>query len=205
MAVAVRGEITGLILAGGRGSRMGGLDKGWVPFGGSALIRHVLERFSPQVASVLISANRNLERYRELGVEVVADDSARFGEYAGPLAGVLQAMRAARAPWLAVVPCDAPALPLDLVARLAGEVGDAAAAAACGGGRVQPLFCLLRCGLAERLDRALQSGMRRPSDFLESVGATAVQFESDREFANLNTQSDLEGCAASPAGGRGLG
>jgi len=191
MAVAVRDEITGLILAGGRGSRMGGLDKGWVPFRGSALIRHAMERFSPQVASVLISANRNLERYRELGAEVVADDAGRFGEFAGPLAGVLQAMRAAHAPWLAVVPCDAPMLPLDLVARLAGAVGDAAAAAAWAGGRVQPLFCLLRSGLAERLDSALQSGMRRSSDFLESVGAIAVHFESDREFANLNTQSDL--------------
>ena len=75
MAVAVCDEIAGLVLAGGRGSRMGGLDKGWARFRGSTLIRHVMERFSPQVASVLISANRNLERYRELGVEVVADDT----------------------------------------------------------------------------------------------------------------------------------
>jgi molybdenum cofactor guanylyltransferase len=191
MAVAERGAITGLILAGGRGSRMGGLDKGWIELRGRALIRHVLERFSSQVGSVVISANRNLSRYRELGVEVVADDTSRFGEFAGPLAGVLQALRGACTPWLAVVPCDAPMLPLDLVVRLADAVGHAEAATAQLGERIEPLFCLLRTRLAVRLEDALESGVRRPTDFLLSVGAVAVQFESNGAFANLNTQSDL--------------
>lgn len=86
-----------MILAGGRGTRMGGQDKGWLPLHGRPLVQHVLDRFSPQVGRVLISANRNLERYRNLGLEVLVDPD-RFGPYPGPLGGILQAMVAATSP-----------------------------------------------------------------------------------------------------------
>jgi molybdopterin-guanine dinucleotide biosynthesis protein A len=186
-----RDQITGLILAGGRGLRMGGLDKGWIELRGRPLVQHVLQRFAPQVGTLLISANRSLERYRALGVEVVVDDAGRFGEFAGPLAGMLQAMKAARTPWLAVAPCDAPSVPLDLVARLAEAAGDARACAAWCGDRIQPVFCLLRTDLRAELEDALACGMRKPADFLETVGAVPVPFEDDQGFANLNTQADL--------------
>jgi molybdopterin-guanine dinucleotide biosynthesis protein A len=190
--------ITGLILAGGQGSRMGGLDKGWIEFRGLPLVQHVLERFAPQVDSVLISANRNLERYRTLGCGVLADDTGRFGEFQGPLAGIVQALGAAAPGLLAVVPCDAPLLPRDLVARLAAAIGDAPAAVVQCGGRVQPVFCLLRSELLGPLQSALASGLRKPADFLESVGAVVVPCESEPEFANVNTQADLD----QPAPGR---
>jgi molybdenum cofactor guanylyltransferase len=184
-------SITGLILAGGQGLRMGGLDKGWIEFRGRPLVQHVLERFAPQVDSVLISANRNIDRYRTLGVEVLTDDTDRFGEFQGPLAGIVQAMRAAAPGLLAVVPCDAPALPGNLVDRLADALGDASAAVAWCGGQVQPVFCLLNTDLRARLEEALNDALRKPADFLQSVGAVAVPFESEREFANLNTHADL--------------
>jgi molybdenum cofactor guanylyltransferase len=184
-------SITGLILAGGQGMRMGGLDKGWIEFRGRPLVQHVLERFAPQVDSVLISANRNIDRYRALGVEVLTDDTDGFGPFQGPLAGIVQAMRAAAPRLLAVVPCDAPALPGNLVDRLADALGDASASVVWCGGQVQPVFCLLRTDLRARLEDALAGGLRKPADFLQSVGAVAVPFESEHEFANVNTQADL--------------
>ncbi|SPE29894.1 hypothetical protein SBBP1_510010 [Burkholderiales bacterium] len=116
--VPARESITGVILAGGRGARMGGADKGLVAFNGRALVAHVLARLQPQVAEIIISANRNVDRYRVFGHRVVQDDRANFGPFAGPLAGMLAGLRQSRLPWVAFVPCDAPALPLDLVAAL---------------------------------------------------------------------------------------
>lgn len=179
--------VAGLILAGGRGRRMGGLDKGWVDWQGRALVAHVLERLLPQVQGVVISANRNLPRYRALGHPVVEDDQARFGIYPGPLAGMLAGLMQAPAHWVVCVPCDAPALPRDLVARLQAAVGDGdAPALAVAGGRRQPVFCLLPRTLAPRLAQALAEGEHRPSVFLESVGAREVFFDDEGAFANIN-------------------
>jgi molybdopterin-guanine dinucleotide biosynthesis protein A len=188
-----REQIAGVVLAGGAGTRMGGADKGWVAWRGRPLVEHVVERLRPQVGAVLISANRNLERYRALGCEVVEDDAAQFGAFPGPLAGILSGLEAARARWAAFVPCDAPCLPADLVARLAREGGGAPAVARCGT-RVQPVFCLLPASLAGELRSAMQGGERRPERFLASCGAVEVSFEDETGFVNVNCpgQSDDE-------------
>jgi molybdopterin-guanine dinucleotide biosynthesis protein A len=183
-------SIAGVILAGGRGARMGGRDKGWVPWQGRALAEHVHARLQPQVATVLVSANRNLARYRALGCEVIADDTVCFGPFAGPLAGMLALLERAPLPWLAFVPCDAPLLPLDLVARLAAAVLQERPAVALCEGRMQPVFCLLPRSLAAPLRAAMQQGERRPQDFLESAGAALVGFADAGAFANINA---LEG------------
>lgn len=186
---AGHGPVAGVILAGGRGRRMGGQDKGWVLWQGRPLVEQVLHRLLPQVDTVIISANRNVERYRGLGFPVVQDDQARYGSYAGPLAGMLAALEHADAQWVAAVPCDAPLLPADLVARLlaAATAGSAIApAVAVSGGHRQPVFCVLPRTLAPQLAQALADGEHRPAMFLESAGARAVLFDDGAAFANIN-------------------
>jgi len=179
--------VTGLVLAGGQGQRMQGADKGWVSWHGRPLIEHVIARLHPQVDALLISANRNLPRYRALGYPVVEDDRARFGAYSGPLAGICAGLQCARTPWLAVVPCDAPALPADLVERLlAGARAAQAPAVALCVDRREPVFCLLPGSLAPALAAALQAGVRRPADFLAAAGAVEVLFDDAAAFLNLN-------------------
>lgn len=193
----VRVPVAGVILAGGRGRRMGGQDKGWVDWQGRPLIERALARLQPQVDSVIISANRNLDRYRALGHPVAQDDQGRFGAYAGPLAGMLAALELCPLDWAVCVPCDAPALPADLVARLlAASAGSGAPALAVSGGRRQPVFCLLPRALAPRLAQALAAGEHRPTVFLESAGAREVLFEDAAAFANINAGAD----GAVPAG-----
>lgn len=189
-----RADISGLVLAGGRGQRFNGRDKGWIAFDGRALIEHACERLRPQVGQLLISANRNVERYAEFA-PVVRDDT-RPETYAGPLAGIAAALRVVRTGWLAVVPCDAPAFPLDLVERLAAGVGagrgDTRAACALADGRMQPLFALLHASLHADIEAALARGERRATDCLQAIGAVAVAFDDAAAFANLNTPADLE-------------
>jgi len=179
--------VTGLVLAGGQGRRMQGADKGWVYWHGRPLIEHVLARLRPQVDALLISANRNLPRYRALGYAVVEDDHTRLGAYSGPLAGIYAGLQGVRTPWLAVVPCDAPALPLDLVGRLlaAARAAQAPAVAVCAQRR-EPVFCLLPRSAAASLAAALQAGVRRPADFLAAAGAVEVCFDDAAAFLNLN-------------------
>jgi len=184
---AGRAPVAGVILAGGRGRRMGGQDKGWVIWQGRPLIEHVLERLLPQVDNVIISANRNLERYRALGYAVVEDNRVHGG-YAGPLAGMLAGLERATAGWVACVPCDAPVLPADLVARLlsAAIAAGGAPALAVSAGRRQPVFCLLPRALAPRLAQALAGGEHRPAVFLQGAGAREVWFDDEPAFANIN-------------------
>ncbi len=184
-----RVPVAGVILAGGRGRRMGGQDKGWVHWRGRPLVEHVLERLQPQVSTVILSANRNVERYRGLGFPVVEDDHARHGSFAGPLAGMLAGLEQAETAWVAFVPCDAPCLPQDLVARLLAVASSGPAVApvlVVSAGRRQPVFCLLPRALAPRLATALSAGERRPAVFLESVGAREVLFDDEAGFANIN-------------------
>lgn len=179
--------VAGLILAGGQGRRMGGADKGWVLWQGRPLIEHVIARLRPQVDALVISANRHLDRYGSLGHAVVEDDQARFGAFSGPLAGMLAGLRQGAAPWTAVVPCDAPDLPLDLVQRLcAAARGGARPAVAVCAGRREPVFCLLPATLAPALGAALDAGLRRPADFLQAAGAIEVPFDDAQAFLNLN-------------------
>jgi len=184
-------HITGLVLAGGRATRMGGIDKGLVEFDGRALIERAIARLRPQVAEMLISANRSLDRYRAFGFPVLLDADEGLEPFPGPLAGMLAGLRAARTPWLAVVPCDAPFLPTDLVSRLADGLAGSRAAVACVGERIEPLFCLLHVDLADDLAAALAHGERRAEAWLRGVGAAPALFLVSESFANLNTLPDL--------------
>jgi molybdopterin-guanine dinucleotide biosynthesis protein A len=182
--------IAGVILAGGRGRRMGGRDKAWVEYRGTPLIERVLKRFAPQVDHLIVSANRDLERYAGVGLAVVADVSPG---HPGPLAGLQAAFRATSHELLAAVPCDGPFLPLDLVARLYRGLHEHAAqvAVACAAGRVHPVFCLCARSVAPSIDAALASGQRRLEAWCRSVPMAEVEFEDAGAFRNLNTLDEL--------------
>ncbi len=187
-------NVTGLILAGGRGERMGGADKGWVMVDGRPLIVSVVERFAPQVGHLLISANRNVERYAALGTVVEDDAADANGErFAGPLIGVLSGLRHAHTEWVAIVPCDAPNLPGDLVQRLASatlDTGAAACARVCG--QLQPMFAMVKTNTVDQLASAISAGERAMHRWLQSLGAAAVDFDDARAFVNVNTLPDTD-------------
>jgi molybdopterin-guanine dinucleotide biosynthesis protein A len=191
MPPAGRDVICGLILAGGQGTRMGGADKGLVEYNGRPLIEHVLDRFAPQVGALMVSANRNLDRYRAYVARVFSDGAP--GRYDGPLAGIAAGLRHAPSPWVAVVPCDVPQLPLDLVTRLADAIQARGATAACAraGGRLQPLFVLLSVSLRVALESELASGGRAVHRWLAAVGAVPVDFDDGPAFRNLNDAAAL--------------
>jgi molybdopterin-guanine dinucleotide biosynthesis protein A len=184
-------DVTGVILAGGQGQRMGGMDKGLQALDGRPLVRWVLDRLAPQVTEVLISANRNLPRYAELGCIVVPDS---IPDFAGPLAGLHAALRRATTPLLATVPCDSPFPPPDLVARLhAGLTSQHAdlAVASCAG-RVHRAFCLARRDLLPQLEAFLASGGRKVGLWHASVKTVEIAFDDEAgAFANINTPKEL--------------
>ena len=190
-----KASISGLILAGGRGSRMGHVDKGLQPFRGSTMAAHVLARLAPQVGSVAINANQNLDTYAAFGVPVWQDDLAGF---AGPLAGLETGLRRCTTPYLLTAPCDSPFLPPDLAERLlaALEAQDADLAfAATGepGMRVQahPVFCLVKTSLLPVLSSYLAEGGRRMDGWHKDVKAVEVLFEDADAFRNINTLDEL--------------
>lgn len=182
-------SVTGLILAGGEGRRVGGADKGLLDFRGRPLIAHALERLAPQVDGVLISANRNLETYRAFGCPVLTDEST---ERQGPLAGIAAGLRACATPWLAVVPCDCPHFPTDLVDRLMAGKGAAPVAVAVTAAGPQPTFMLCRRDLLPALETALAAGERKVRAWCGAQGAVMVNFPDAAAFANLNTCAALE-------------
>jgi len=186
-----RDAITGLILAGGRGARMGDLDKGLLPWRGKPLVAHVCDRLAPQVGSLLISANRNLDRYAAYGA--VLPDEAALGPWQGPLAGVAAGLAAATTAWLAVAPCDTPRLPSDLVPRLADAVAAGAAplAVASAGGRRHSVCMLLAVSLLPDLLDYLRGGLRKVDTWQARVGAVEVPFGDDGGFFNINTPDQL--------------
>ena len=191
MAPPSRSQITGLVLAGGRGTRMGGVDKGWVLHDGEPLVAAALRRLAPQVGSVLISANRNVDAYRALA-EVVTDADAGLAlePFPGPLAGVLAGLQRATSDWIALAPCDAPALPPDLVARLATAIGDAGAACPVAADRRQPVFALVRRSTEPLLRDFLRSGGRAMHRWFETLGAVEVPFDDAAAFRNINAPAD---------------
>jgi molybdopterin-guanine dinucleotide biosynthesis protein A len=184
------GQVTGVVLAGGAGRRMGGADKGLERLHGEALASRALRRLRPQVAALLISANRNLDAYAAFGVPVVAD---AVPDFAGPLAGLLAGLERACTPYVVSVPCDTPDFPQDLVARLCEALaGGAPAAYALAGGRHQPVFCLAHRRVAPQLRAYLDGGGRRMREWMASVGAAVADFGDDMApFDNLNTALDL--------------
>lgn len=191
---AERRSITGVVLAGGLGRRMGshtaGLDKGLLPFGGRPMVAHVIERLAPQVGSVAINANRHLEAWRALGLPVFTDV---FEGFAGPLAGLHAALGRIDTQWVATAPCDAPFLPLDLVERLvrAASAQGAGIAIACTADRPHPVFALVDRSLRADLQRYLESGHRRVEAWMAGQGAVQVGFDDEAAFLNVNTAEDL--------------
>lgn len=188
-------KVAGLILAGGLGSRMGGVDKGLVALDGRPMVAQVLDRFSPQVAQVLINANRNADAYAGFGVAVVAD---RVEGFVGPLAGLDAGLHAASpdCQWVATCPCDSPFLPLDLVARLlaAAKAGGAEVAMARSEGQTQPVFLLAHRSTAASLAAYLAGGGRKIDRWVEGERHVIVDFDDCPEaFANINTAEELAG------------
>ena len=184
--------ITGLVLAGGRGSRMGSVDKGLVLLHGRPLVSHVVERFERQVDEILVNANRNVEAYLALGHPVVRD---RIEGFAGPLAGLHAGLQQARHELVATVPCDSPFLPLDLVARLlqALEAQGADLAVARTHDQPHPVFALVRRSVLEHLDGFLASGGRKIDAWYASLVTVEVAFDDEASgFRNINTAAELE-------------
>jgi len=188
-------QITGLILAGGRGSRMGGVDKGLQLHAGAPLAMHALMRLGPQVGQVMINANRNLGAYEAFGVPVWPDADSN---YAGPLSGFLAGLEHCETPYLVTVPCDSPLFPLDLVQRL-GEAlvehdAEIAMAATLEGEavQVQPVFCLMKTGLLESLIRFTQSGQRKIDKWTAQHRCVEVPFDDAQAFTNANTPAELQ-------------
>jgi molybdopterin-guanine dinucleotide biosynthesis protein A len=188
--IATRDDITGLVLAGGRGSRMGGVDKGLQTLNGLPLARLALDRLAPQVGRLIISANRNLAAYAAFGVPVWPDEPP---DYAGPLAGFLAGLSHCTTTWLTTVPCDTPRFPADLVARLAAAGTDVAVPVTLEEGRMrrQPAFCLLRASLRDDLAAFVRGGGRKIEDWLSRHDLTDVPFDDAAAFYNANTRDEL--------------
>lgn len=190
-----RADITGLVLAGGRGQRMGGVDKGLQLLRGTPLAQIALERLRPQVAGLMFSANRHLDTYRTFGAPVVTDE---VPGHPGPLAGLLAGLRHGPTAWLLTVPCDTPHFPLDLASRLAQAIteegADIAMAATREEGRVQPqpVFCLVRRSLAGDLAVFTAEGGASPRAWAARHRTALVPFDEATAFANANTLDDLQ-------------
>jgi molybdopterin-guanine dinucleotide biosynthesis protein A len=194
-------EITGVILAGGRGTRMGGVDKGLQNFNDVPLALHTQLRLSPQVGELLINANRNLAAYESFGVPVWPD-AASLGDFAGPLAGFLTGLERCETGFMMTVPCDTPLFPHDLVARLAAaleaEDADIAMAAAReedGQLRAQPVFCLMHSELLESVVRFTHGGGRKIDAWTAQHKTVLVPFDQPgddpKAFFNANTLAEL--------------
>jgi molybdopterin-guanine dinucleotide biosynthesis protein A len=201
-----KNDITGLILAGGRGTRMGGVDKGLQNFRGMPLALHTMLRLAPQVGEVMINANRNLSAYESFGAAVWPDGIA---DYAGPLAGFLTGLERCETPYLVTVPCDTPLFPQDLVARLAealeredADIAMAAAREEDGAIRTQPVFSLLRRELMESLVRFTQGGGRKIDAWTGQHKTVVVPFDAAGDeataFFNANTLAELHRLEQSP-------
>jgi molybdenum cofactor guanylyltransferase len=189
MSALPRAAITGVVLAGGQGRRMGGVDKGLVAMNGRPLVEWVIERLSPQVGALLINANQNVERYAALGHPVVRD---AVGGFAGPLAGLHAALSAATTPWIVTAPCDSPFLPRDLVGRLAAAAGDAQLAVARTFDQAHPVFALVRRDVLPHLAAFLDSGGRKIDAWYASLAVAEVAFDDEAEaFRNINTTAEL--------------
>jgi molybdopterin-guanine dinucleotide biosynthesis protein A len=184
-------RVTGLILAGGQGRRMGGVDKGLELLRGKPMIEWVLERLNPQVTEVIINANQHQAEYRRYGCRVVADE---IGGFAGPLAGLHAGLKANVHPFLVTVPCDSPFLPADLVPRLHAALvaSHADLAVAKTGDQPHPVFALVRESLAPHLAAFLAAGGRKIDAWYAALQVVEVQFDDEAEaFSNINTRHEL--------------
>ena len=189
-------QITGLILAGGRAQRMGGIDKGLIPFHGKPLIESAIARLKSQVGPILINANRNITKYATYGYPVIVDETPDFS---GPLAGFSAGLKTCNTPYLLTSPCDSPLLPIDLGIKLAAEMerGDfqlvyASSNEADGKVWAQPVFCLMRASLLESLEAFLQKGDLKIDRWFKELHSSTVVFDDVQAFANVNTPEELK-------------
>jgi molybdopterin-guanine dinucleotide biosynthesis protein A len=188
-------HITGLVLAGGRGSRMGGIDKGLQVHRGMPLALHAVLRLAPQVGGLMINANRNLAAYESMGAPVWPD------------AGFLAGLERCETPYLVTVPCDSPLFPQDLVLRLvAGLEADGAEIAMAatreeGELRAQPVFSLMHTDVLESLVRFTASGQRKIDKWTAGHRTVLVPFDEAGAFANANTLAELQQLQPSPPPG----
>jgi molybdopterin-guanine dinucleotide biosynthesis protein A len=193
-------DVGGIVLAGGQGRRMGGVDKGLVELAGRPMIAHVLERFAPQVGEILINANQNQDRYAAFGVPVVAD---AVGGFAGPLAGLHAGLARTTKPYACTVPCDSPFLPADLVARLAFalERERAELAVARTFDQPHPVFAFMTRSVLPGLAAFLDAGGRKIDAWYAALAVAQVAFDDEADaFRNINTRDELAGIERARAG-----
>lgn len=189
-------EITGLILAGGRAQRMGGMDKGLIPFLQKPLIEASIARLKPQVGPLIINANRNITKYAAYGYPVMLDETPDFS---GPLAGFLVGLKACKTSYLLTSPCDSPLLPTDLAMRLSREMVQnnlqlAYASSQEADGKVwaQPVFCLMRTDILPSLEAFLAKGALKIDQWFKELHSGTIIFEDPDAFANVNTPEELK-------------
>ncbi len=188
-------DITGAILAGGQARRMGGADKGLIALHGKPLITYVIDRIKPHVGSLMINANRNIDQYSAFGYPVIQDTSPFiYPGQAGPLAGMASALLAAKTDYVLIVPCDAPCLPHDLVARLVAALTQehAEIAVAHDGTRMQPVVALLQRDLAEDILQSLKRGHNKTERWIHTRRLALVDFsDQPQAFKNINSPEDM--------------
>ena len=186
----VTGLVTGLILAGGQGRRMGTVDKGLQLLHGKPMVAAVLARLAPQVDEILINANQNLQAYEKFGHRVVPD---AIGGFAGPLAGLHAGLCAAGHPLVLTAPCDSPFLPLDLFSRLKNAIQDNDLAVAKTGDQPHPVFALVRSTVRQNLEDFLSGGGRKIDAWYASLKVVEVPFDDEADaFRNINTRAELD-------------
>lgn len=182
-------SVSGIVLAGGLGRRMGGVDKGLKELRGKPMVQWVLERLAPQVDDIVINANQNLERYGAFGYRVVRDE---IGGFAGPLAGLHAGLKAAKHELAVTVPCDSPFLPADLVSRLGKELGENQLAVAKTGDQPHPVFALVRRDCRASLEAFLAGGGRKIDAWYAALKVVEVGFDDEADaFRNINTPEEL--------------
>ena len=189
-------KITGLVLAGGRAQRMGGIDKGLIPFLGKPLIESAIKRLRSQVGPILINANRNITKYATYGYPVIMDETPDFS---GPLAGFSAGLKVCNTPYLLTAPCDSPLLPTDLGIKLATEMarGDfqlvyVSTKEIDGKVWAQPVFCLMRADLKASLETFIKKGDLKIDRWFKELHSSTVVFDDVQAFANVNTPEELK-------------
>jgi molybdopterin-guanine dinucleotide biosynthesis protein A len=181
--------VTGIVLAGGQGRRMGGVDKGLQLLHDKPMVEHVIGRLAPQVDEVLINANQNLEAYGRFGYRVVPD---AIGGFAGPLAGLHAGLVAAKHPLALTVPCDSPFLPADLFSRLKKNLQENDLAVAKTGDQAHPVFSLVRVSVLDHLSGFLSAGGRKIDAWYSTLHIVEVPFDDEADaFRNINTREEL--------------
>ncbi|MDH5599718.1 MAG: molybdenum cofactor guanylyltransferase MobA [Gammaproteobacteria bacterium] len=183
-------NITAVILAGGKGSRFAGIDKGLVKLNNIPLVQHLVNRIQPQVSGIIISANRNLDSYKKLGFPVYEDE---ISGYAGPLAGILKALQHCQTEWLLIIPADSPFIPTDLVSRLTQNSKDTKLVIPHDGEHLHPTFALIHHSLLESLQHYLDKGERKARAWMQQQSHTIVDFSDQADaFMNINTEQELK-------------